>query len=70
MSLWKYHHNMDHLRRRAEYLIGKGTKRARPSAASSGHKRIMADARSTDIRDGLNATPSLSDMSGSLGLKK
>lgn len=70
MSLFKHQNNMDHLRRRAELHIIKGRAQTAPSPASVGHKTAITQAHSTDMRDGLTDTPSLSDMSGAIGFNK
>lgn len=70
MSLFKHQSNMDHLRRRAEFHISKGRTQTAPSPASTGHKTVMTQARSMDMREGLTDCPYLSDMSGATGFNK
>jgi len=70
MSLFKHQNNMDHLRRRAELHIIKGRTQTPPSPASVGHKTVMTQAHSTDMRDGLTDSPYLSEMSGATGFNK
>jgi len=70
MSLFKHQNNMDHLRRRAELHIIKGREQNAPSPASVGHKKVITQVHSTDMRDGLTDTPYLSDMSGAIGFHK
>jgi len=73
MTLWKHQQEMDHLRRRAEFHIEKGRVHNSPGSASQGrkigHKTIMSDARSMGVRDDLNGSPCLSEMSGAENLK-
>lgn len=64
MQVWQHHDNMDHLRRRAEGMINAAQGPKSVSAAASGHRPNVRDAQKLDLKDGLQNTPALGDMSG------
>lgn len=64
MQVWQHLNNMDHLRRRAEGMINASRGPKSVSAAASGHHPNAHDAHKLDLKDGLQNTPALSDMSG------
>ncbi|HEY9163304.1 MAG TPA: hypothetical protein VIN57_01745 [Magnetovibrio sp.] len=64
MQVWQHLNDMDHLRRRAEGMIKAARGGTAASAASNGHRPSAKDAHKLDMKDGLQNTPALSDMSG------
>lgn len=64
MQVWQHLNDMDHLRRRAEGIIDAARGAKSVSAASNGHRPNARDAHKLDMKDGLQSTPALSDMSG------
>ena len=63
MQVWQHINDMDHLRRRAEYMINDANGTPASSAASYGYRVNPEDAHRLDMKDGLQGTPSLADMS-------
>lgn len=64
MQVWQHLNDMDHLRRRAEGMINASRGPQSASAAANGHRPSARDAHKLDLKDGLQGTPALSDMSG------
>ena len=69
MQVWQHLSEMDHLRRRAEDMIVNANRSSSAStasygsAASYGHHPYTDEAHRKHLTDGLQSSPSLSDMS-------
>lgn len=63
MHVWQHLNDMDHLRRRAECMIVSANGAPSVSAASYGYRPTADDAHRLDLKDGLQNTPALADMS-------
>lgn len=63
MQVWQHVGNMDHLRRSAESKIQSARGSKASSAASSGYYASARDAIKQELKDGLQVTPGLADMS-------
>lgn len=64
MQVWQHLNDIDHLRRRAEGMINAAQGPKATSAASYGYRPNASDMHKLDMKDGLNATPALADLSG------
>ena len=64
MYVWQHLNDMDHLRRSAEGKINANYGPLAVSAAATGHRPNASDAHKLDMKDGLQSTPGLVDMSG------
>ena len=67
MHVWQHLRDIDHLRRRAEGMIEDARGSKVGSAASYGHRPSAKDAHKLDLKDGLQETPALVDMSSMSG---
>lgn len=64
MYVWQHLNDMDHLRRCAEGKINVANGPRAVSAAATGHRPNAQDAHRLDLKDGMQSTPGLVDLSG------
>lgn len=63
MHVWQHINDMDHLRRRAESMIVSANGTPSERAASCNHRPTADDAHRLDLKDDLQNSPALADMS-------